>query len=174
MSFAAFKKSIAGIHALFNVNASGKGVLALENTDKIWFTKNGVELKGERSMACFLVSAAEAAVTTIASKEIEKKEAEHAEVTTQIPFSTKLHWLRNMLLGGSVLLAFEHLWHGEIVPWFPFLTAAENASDTAAMLQEMATVGVAMAVLITAVWLVMLAVVAVMEKREKDAASAQV
>ena len=124
-------------------------------------------------MACFLVSAAEAAVTTIAAKEAEKKEAEHTEVVEQIPFSVKLTWLRNMLLGGSVLLAFEHLWHGEIVPWFPFLTAAENPADTAEMLREMATVGVAMAVLITAVWLVMLAVVAVMEKKAQRAVSSE-
>ena len=80
-------------------------------------------------MACFLVSAAEAAVTTIAAKEAEKKEVENQEVqSTQIPFSRKLSWLRNMLLGGSVLLMFEHIWHGEITAWFPFLTAAESAS----------------------------------------------
>lgn len=57
-----------------------------------------------------------------------------------------------MLWGGSALLAFEHLWHGEVVPWFPFLTAAANPEDPAIMLHEMATVGVMMAVLTTAVW----------------------
>jgi len=35
-----------------------------------------------------------------------------------------LGWLTNMLWGGSLLLAFEHVWHGEETPWFPFLTAA--------------------------------------------------
>lgn len=125
-------------------------------------------------MACFLVSAAEAAVTTIAAKEAEKKEVENQEVqSTQIPFSRKLSWLRNMLLGGSVLLMFEHIWHGEITAWFPFLTAAESASETKVMLQEMATVGVTMAVLITVVWLVMIAVVGVMEKKEQQAESAE-
>lgn len=125
-------------------------------------------------MACFLVSAAEAAVTTIAAREAEKKEVENQEVqSTQIPFSRKLSWLRNMLLGGSVLLMFEHIWHGEITAWFPFLTAAESASETKVMLQEMATVGVTMAVLITVVWLVMIAVVGVMEKKEQQAESAE-
>ncbi len=60
-----------------------------------------------------------------------------------------------MLWGGVVLLAFEHIWHGEVVPYFPFLTAMYDPSDTAEMLQEMATVGVGMAVLITFVWVVM-------------------
>ena len=57
-----------------------------------------------------------------------------------------------MLWGGVILLAFEHLWHGEVVPFFPFLTAMSDAASTAEMLREMATVGVAMGVLITLVW----------------------
>ena len=34
----------------------------------------------------------------------------------------KLHLLSNFLFSGSILLVFEHFWHGEIVPFFPFLT----------------------------------------------------
>ena len=128
-------------------------------------------------MACFLVSAAEAAVVTIAQKVIEKKEKEMApeeatvsgegevEAAVRIPFSTKLKWLRNMLWGGAFLLAFEHIWHGEVVPWFPFLTAMNDPADAAEMLHEMATVGVCMAVLVTAVWLVMVGVSAWIEKK---------
>ena len=67
-------------------------------------------------------------------------------------FSRKLKWLNGLLWGGSALLAFEHLWHGEITPFFPFLTAASNPADAAEMLHEMATSGVAMAVLVTLVW----------------------
>ena len=70
-----------------------------------------------------------------------------------------------MLWGGSALLAFEHIWHGEVTPWFPFLTAAGNPGDAMAMLHEMATTGVAMAVLVTAVWAGMVAVSNVIEKR---------
>ncbi|MBQ6472474.1 MAG: hypothetical protein IJJ33_10855 [Victivallales bacterium] len=120
-------------------------------------------------MACFVVPAAEAVVTTIATKMLEKKEAAAQNggdaSSATIPFSRKLKWLRTMLWGGSALLAFEHVWHGEVVPWFPFLTAAGNPEDTAEMLHEMATVGVTMAVLVTVAWLGMLGVSSLIEKR---------
>lgn len=110
-------------------------------------------------MACFLVSAAEAVIVTAVEKAEEKKEVQkamagtkEAEVTA-IPFSRKLKWLTYMLWGGAVLLAFEHVWHGEVVPWFPFLTAMSDPADAAEMFHEMATVGVSMALLITAVWI---------------------
>ena len=133
-------------------------------------------------MACFLISAGEAIAVSVAAKIIEKKEKAPEEVRIEfesgvtetaekIPFSRKLKWLRNMLWGGAVLLAFEHVWHGEVVPWFPFLTAAADPVDTAEMLHEMATVGVTMALLVTAVWLGMLAVCAVIEKRARKTAS---
>ncbi|PKH47146.1 hypothetical protein KKB3_00150, partial [Dehalococcoides mccartyi] len=48
-----------------------------------------------------------------------------------------------------------HVWHGEVVPWWPFLTAMENPADIAPMLHEMATVGGAMAVTVTVVWVIM-------------------
>jgi hypothetical protein len=126
-------------------------------------------------MACFLIPTAEAIVTTVVRKVIEKKEKQPEETeillggipekASRIPFSRKLKWLSNLLWGGSALLAFEHVWHGEVVPWFPFLTAAANPEDAAEMLHEMATVGVSMAVLVTLVWLGMLGVSAVIEKR---------
>ncbi|SNU06977.1 hypothetical protein SAMN06297422_10997 [Lachnospiraceae bacterium] len=108
-------------------------------------------------MACFLVSAAEAVVVTAVEKIEEKKEQaspekESAEAV-KIPLSRKLKWLTYMLWGGSFLLMFEHIWHGEVVPWFPFLTAMSDPEETMTMLHEMATVGVSMAVLVTVVWL---------------------
>lgn len=125
-------------------------------------------------MACFLVPAAEAVATSIAKIEADKKEAANkTEQEIKIPFSTKLSWLRNMLWGGAVLLAFEHVWHGEVVPYFPFLTAASNPADKAEMLHEMATVGVTMAVIITVVWVCMLTVASVFEKRAKEDTSAK-
>ncbi len=130
-------------------------------------------------MACFIVPATEAVVTTIAAKVIEKKEraSETATQTSEdtavsapkTSFSRKLKWLRNLLWGGSVLLAFEHVWHGEVVPWFPFLTAASDPADAAEMLHEMATVGVCMAVLVTVVWAVMVGVSTLIEKRAAQA-----
>ena len=110
-------------------------------------------------MACFLVSVAEAVVVKVAEKAAKQNELRALEKNTEkakevtIPLSRKLKWLSNMLLGGSVLLAFEHVWHGEIVPWFPFLTAMSDPEDTAEMLHEMATIGVSMAVLVTVVWI---------------------
>ena len=121
-------------------------------------------------MACFLVSAAEAVVVSATAKILEKREKKELSRTGvveahKIPFSRKLRWLSNLQWGGSALLAFEHLWHGEVVPWFPFLTAMSDPADKAEMLHEMSTVGVTMAVLITLVWLGMLAASSVIEKR---------
>ena len=89
-------------------------------------------------MACFLVPTAEAIVTTIAQKVLASKEKNmeiHHEsgsdkVVEKSHFSRKLGWLNNMLWGGSALLALEHVWHGEVVPWFPFLTAATDSDST--------------------------------------------
>ena len=130
-------------------------------------------------MACLLVPAAEAVITTIAAKTAKSKEqkAEAAgvksEAAEKLPFSRKIKWLSNLLWGGSALLALEHIWHGEIVPWAPFLTAANDPASTAEMLQEMATVGVGMTAAVTAVWLGMLGVSHVMEKRTVKEQTAQ-
>ena len=135
-------------------------------------------------MACFLVPAAEAVVTTIATKVMKSKEGDPETVKVQldgaelveaekIPFSRKLGWLGKLLWGGSALLAFEHVWHGEVVPWFPFLTAASDPAGAAEMLHEMATAGVTMAALVTAVWTGMLVVTSVVEKRAKKALPAE-
>jgi len=124
-------------------------------------------------MACVLIPAAEAVITTVVTEIVKakaKKKGENPEnVSLHKPFYKKMQWLNSMLWGGSALLVFEHVWHGEIVPWFPFLTAASNPQDTAAMLREMGTVGVAMAVVVTAAWACMVAVSAVMEKKARKA-----
>lgn len=109
-------------------------------------------------MACFIVPAAEAVVTSIITKKISKKEASSEKKIDGIALSEKMGWLNKMLIGGSGLLAFEHLWHGEITPWFPFLTNASNPADAMEMLKEMGTAGVAMAAVVTAAWGVMVAV----------------
>lgn len=112
-------------------------------------------------MACFLVPAAEAVVTTVISKTLKNKVNSDGTLT----FAGKIKWLNNMLWGGSALLAFEHLWHGEIVPWFPFLTSAGDPEAMTEVLHEMSTVGVAMALLVTFIWLGMVIVTASIEKR---------
>ena len=132
-------------------------------------------------MACFTVPAAEAIITTIAGRIIKSKEKHQTidaskntsnDVTPKIPFSTKIGWLNKMLWGGSALLAFEHVWHGEVVPFFPFLTAVKNG-EAMEILHEMATAGVSMALIVTAVWGIMVGVVSIFEKHaDKPSAAA--
>ncbi len=125
-------------------------------------------------MACFLVPAAEAVITTVTKKVVEKKEKEAAESGSaekeevRVSLSQKLSWLNNMLWGGSALLLLEHVWHGEVVPWFPFLTNAVDAADRAEMLSEMATSGVGMAALVSLVWAGMVVVSNRLEKRRAE------
>lgn len=129
-------------------------------------------------MACFVVPAAEAIVVTaayFAAKYSEKKieapklangnkfEAEENKIT----WSKRFSWLLSLLWGGVLLLAFEHFWHGEVVPFPPFLTAMASPEDKAEMLHEMATVGVSMAVTVTAVWGVFCAVAQAMARKAK-------
>jgi len=118
-------------------------------------------------MACLVVPATQALIITIATKSMKKK-ASNAEQSTAVsknPFVKRIKWLTNLLWGGSALLAFEHVWHGEIIPFFPFLTAASNPQDAIEMLYEMGTSGVAMALLVTAVWAGMVLVSNAIEKR---------
>lgn len=126
-------------------------------------------------MACFLVPASEAVVTTIAQKIVESREkkgiAKEESPVNEIPkvkFSEKLSWLNRMLWGGSALLAFEHVWHGEVNPVFPFLTAVQNG-ETADMLAEMGTAGVGMAVLVTLIWGTMVVASHAIENRKDKA-----
>lgn len=102
-------------------------------------------------MACFLVPTGEAIVTTVIKHLADKKGVES-------PFLKRMNWLNNMLWGGSALLAFEHVWHGEVTPWFPFLTNAATPEQASEMLHEMATNGVAMAGLVTLAWIAMVCV----------------
>ena len=116
-------------------------------------------------MACFLVSTAEAIVVTAAAKIVKNNEmkadsqklAKKAAVETKqekhLPWSKKLMILAQLLWGGAFLLCFEHIWHGEVVP---FLTAMNDPGDTAEMLHEMSTIGVTMAIIVTVTWAIMM------------------
>jgi len=92
-------------------------------------------------VACFLVPMALAIITSI----IQKTARTLAE-------SLKLGLLNALLWGGVILLALEHIWHGEVTPWPPFLTAMAHPSDIPVMLHEMATVGMTMTMATTATW----------------------
>ena len=132
-------------------------------------------------MACFLVTAAEAVVVTVAAKiiqgnersaasvKLEKKAETELKQDKRLPWSKKLMLLAKMLWGGAFLLCYEHIWHGEVVPWFPFLTAMNDPGDTAEMLGEMGSVGVTMAIIVTVVWAIMMIIADQIMKRPDKA-----
>ena len=123
-------------------------------------------------MACFLVPAGEAVVTTIVQKVVENREKKVGGERTKktgLSWSRRLSWLNKLLWGGTILLALEHVWHGEVVPWPPFLTAMKNPGDVAPMLHEIATVGVAMAITVTVVWAIMVMVAELKAKAVPEA-----
>lgn len=110
-------------------------------------------------MACFTVPLAEAVVLTVAKKIVFRRNADSVIKTADEVKNRKIEVLKEkfgilekMLYGGSFLLAVEHLYHGEISFVPPFLTAMKNPAEIPEMLHEMATVGVGMALLTTAVW----------------------
>ena len=97
-------------------------------------------------MACFLVPAAEAVITTITTKIIEKKEKSSPKKSETV----------------QVRLDDETV---ETTPWFPFLTGAATPESTTEMLNEMSTVGVTMAVLVTLIWGGMMGISALIERK---------
>lgn len=107
-------------------------------------------------MGCFAAPATVAIFTTVFRKKIPEK--------------YHINWLNTMLWGGAAGLAAEHVAHGEIVPFPPFLTALNNPADMAAMFQEIATIGLGMVVACTLVWAVMVKVSWIMESRQADKA----
>lgn len=116
-------------------------------------------------MACFLVPTTEAIVVSAVEHHVAKREEEaraRGEViekkTPHFTWRQKLSWLNSMLWGGAILLCLEHMWHGEVVLYPPFLTAMASPTDTAVMIHEMSTVGVSMAVCVTCVWALMVVI----------------
>ena len=114
-------------------------------------------------MACFLVSAAAGIGVTAAKyvvKHFEKKnelkvtEPKENKFGSEIKWSKKLAYLELTLFTGSFVLAGEHMIHGEVVPFPPFLTNASNPGDAAEMLYEMGTTGVLMLGLLVVGWAV--------------------
>lgn len=116
-------------------------------------------------MACFSAPLAAAITTGIVRRGMAAKTAGQPGT---ISWATKLGWLEKLFFGGCVLLAFEHVWHGEIIFQFPFLTGVRDG-NTAEVLREIATVGGAMTALIVAVWIGMLIATSLIVKRGKTA-----
>ena len=116
-------------------------------------------------MACFTAPLAAAIATGIVRRTVAPKDAGTPET---VSWATKLGWLEKLFFGGCALLAFEHVWHGEIIFQFPFLTGVRDG-NTAEVLREIATVGGAMTALIFAIWIGMLIVSARIAKRKPAA-----
>lgn len=103
-------------------------------------------------MACFAVPTAAAIVTTAIGKKVPEK--------------YHLNWLNSMLWGGVIMLAVEHIAHGEVVLYPPFLT-----TGLFEVLPEMIRVGILMTLVIFLLWGVMIAVSVTMSKKIKYAAT---
>lgn len=114
-------------------------------------------------MACFSVPLTAAAVATAVKSTLP-------ETTHRNPFVAKLGWLCKMMLGGSFLLAVEHIYNGEVIFSPPFLSAVRDGT-VPEMLREMATRGVAMAVAVSAVWAAMVATSALLDRSRSAAAA---
>jgi len=92
-------------------------------------------------MACFIAPMSLAIVTTIFRK--------------KIPEALHIGWLNIMIWGGATMLAVEHIAHGEIILYPPFLTAMQTPAEIPVMLQEMAIVGGTMTITIVFVWILL-------------------
>ena len=112
-------------------------------------------------MACFTVSALGAVGVAVARHIVKHKENKLAlegkeqpieKFGSDIKWSKKLAYLELTLGAGSLILMGEHIFHGEIVPYPPFLTAMASAEDAAEMWQEIGTVGVGMFVILVFAW----------------------
>lgn len=64
----------------------------------------------------------------------------------------RLDILEIMLISGSLVLALEHVWHGEVVPYPPFLTAMQNPDNIPVVLREISIVGSSMTIIVFATW----------------------
>ncbi|MEM4035735.1 MAG: hypothetical protein QXU97_03890 [Fervidicoccaceae archaeon] len=80
-----------------------------------------------------------------------------------------LRTLELLLWGGAVLLAAEHAWAGEIVPWPPFLTAMSSPTELSVALREIATAGSAMVAAATSLWASLRALSSILARGETRA-----
>ncbi len=103
-------------------------------------------------MACLIVPGVEGLAALGVAQLLLASKNGHVKDSAAHYWGTNLKTLSGYLLGGAFLLLIEHIWHGEIIFSYPFLTAMKTPEDTEVMLHEMATVGVTMALLVTSFW----------------------
>ena len=90
----------------------------------------------------------------------------NTESSSHLGRETEVSSLKHVLMGGVILLALEHVQHGEVKPWPPFLTAMANPVDAPVMLHEMATVGTAMSLATFVTWGTILTITHFMSKQQ--------
>lgn len=100
-------------------------------------------MHGDEQVACFITPLATGLLVELLKRYVKT-------------WRGRLSLLSKMLLGGSFILALEHVWHGEVVPYPPFLTAMSNPADIPVMLGEMAVVGTSMVLATVATWAIVL------------------
>ena len=96
-------------------------------------------------MSCFVVPLVEAIVVSACRKRA---------VQSARPVWRELPALEKMLWGGTLMLIVDHVINGELTWRFPFFTALSLEGGGGVMLREMLTVGVPMALVLTAAWAV--------------------
>jgi hypothetical protein len=72
----------------------------------------------------------------------------------KFPKNWHVDWLNKMIYGGVAVLGIDHIANGEIIPWFPFLTAMSSPNGTEIILGEILSVGVPTTIALVLLWIV--------------------
>lgn len=99
-------------------------------------------------MACFIAPLVEAIAVTAIRKSGLKGNS---------PYLQHLPDLEKMLWGGTLMLIVDHIINGELTWTFPFFTSLGQTGGAAILWREVLTVGVSMALALTAAWAVWVA-----------------
>ncbi len=94
-------------------------------------------------MACFIAPLVEAVAVTAIRKSGLKGNS---------PYLQHLPDLEKMLWGGTLMLIVDHIINGELTWTFPFFTSLGQTGGAAILWREVLTVGVPMALALTAAW----------------------
>lgn len=130
-------------------------------------------------MACFTVSAVGAIGVAVARHivkhhekklALEGKEMAPEKFGSDTKWSKKLAYLELTLGAGSIVLAGEHIIHGEVTPFPPFITAMADPADAAVMWQEIGTIGVSMFAILLVAWAAGVVIVDYMKYRARKGA----
>ncbi len=99
-------------------------------------------------MACFIAPLVEAIAVTAIRK---------SGLNGNSPYLQHLPDLEKMLWGGTLMLIVDHIINGELTWTFPFFTSLGQTGGAAILWREVLTVGMPMALALTAAWAVWVA-----------------